>query len=103
MNKTVQLRRYELVDGMMDAFVAWWPTIIGVRAKFGFTVEFGIADRSTNQFTWAVSFEGDEAAFKAAEETYLASPERAAAFEGQPKYVETLHVTLADQVYSKAA
>lgn len=101
--KTVQLRRYELVDGMMDPFVAWWPTIIGVRAGFGFTVEFGIADRSTNQFTWAVSFDGDEAAFKAAEETYLASPERAAAFANQPKYVETLHVTLADQVYSKAA
>lgn len=96
---TVQLRRYELTEGMMDEFVAWWPAIIDVRAKYGFKVEFGYADRSTNQFIWAVSFDGDEAAFKAAEAVYTESPERAAVFVGQPKRVETLHLALVDQVY----
>ena len=50
---TVQLRRYELLDDMMNAFVAWWPGVIEVRAKYGFKVQFALADRDTNQFTWA--------------------------------------------------
>lgn len=96
---TVQLRRYELHDGMMDDFVAWWPAIIEVRAKYGFKVQFGYADRETNQFVWAVTFDGDEAAFRAAEAVYTASPERAAVFEGQPTRVATLHLALVEQVY----
>ncbi len=100
---TVQLRRYELLDDMMNAFVAWWPGVIEVRATYGFKVQFGLADRDTNQFTWAVSFDSDEAAFKAAEAVYTASPERAALFAGQPKFVNALHVTLVEQVYPTAA
>ncbi len=95
---TVQLRRYELVDGMMDDFVAWFPTIVPVRAKYGFTVEWAYADRATNQFVWAVSHPGDEAAFKAAEGPYSESPERSEVFAGQPKRVETLHLAFVDRV-----
>ena len=96
---TVQLRRYELIEGLMDDFVTWWPGIVDVRAKHGFKVEFGYADRDTNQFTWAVSFNGDEAAFKAAETVYVASPERATLFAGQPTRVATLHLALVEQIY----
>lgn len=92
--KTVQLRRYELTDGAMDAFVAWFPSIVGVRAQYGFTVEFAYADPGTNQFVWAVSHAGDEAAFKAAEAVYSDSPERAACFAGQPKRVDAMHLAM---------
>ena len=43
---TVQLRRYELVPGQMDDFLAWFPRIVAVRDKFGFKVLFAYAGRS---------------------------------------------------------
>lgn len=95
---TVQLRRYELVPGMADDFAAWWPRIVEVRKQYGFEVLFGLLDREGNEFTWAVRHEGDHAQFKATEEVYTASPERAAVFEGQPKRVETLHLSMVEQV-----
>lgn len=93
---TVQLRRYELVDGMMDDFVAWFPGIVPVRAQYGFEVLFAYADREHDEFVWAVRFDGDEAAFRAAEAVYTASPERAAVFAGQPTRVATLHLALVE-------
>lgn len=96
---TVQLRRYELVDGMVDDFVNWWPNIIEVRQQYGFEVQFGYVDREAQQFVWAVRFDGDLDAFRAAEQVYSASPERAKVFEGQPKRVETLHVSIVEQIY----
>ena len=95
---TTQLRRYELHDGMMDDFIAWFPNIVPVRATFGFMVEVGFADRETNQFVWAVSFDGDEAAFRAAEAVYTESPERAAVFAGQPSRVAKMHLALVEPV-----
>lgn len=93
---TVQLRRYELVPGMIDDFLAWFPRIVAVRKGFGFTVLFGLADRENDQFVWGVRFEGDRAAFDAAVETYNASPERAAVFEGQPTRVSKMHLAFVE-------
>ncbi len=101
--KTVQLRRYEMVEGMLDEFLAWFPTVAAARQQYGFTLEFAYADRSNDQFVWAVSHEGDAAAFTAAEEVYNVSPERAAAFAGQPKRVERLHVGLVEPLSVPAA
>jgi len=89
----VQLRRYQLVPGMMDEFLAWFPGIVPVREKYGFKVLFAYADRESNEFTWAVSHDGD---FDAALEVYNDSPERAALFEGQPKRVEEMHVAMVE-------
>ncbi|MFB8388308.1 hypothetical protein ACFC3F_14315 [Microbacterium sp. NPDC055910] len=83
--KTTQLRRYSLVDGQYDDFVAWWQaTMKVVRPAAGFTIEFAYGIRETNEFIWAVSAEGDEAAFLALETEYRASDARAAAFDGVP-------------------
>lgn len=92
---TVQLRRYELVPGEMDAFLAWFPNIIPVREKYGFKVLFAVADREHNEFVWAVSHDGD---FEAAFAEYNVSPERAAVFEGQPTRVAKMHLAMVDQV-----
>jgi len=97
--KTIQLRRYELVDGVLDDFVAWFEArIVPAREAEGFTIEFAYADREVNQFVWAVSVPGDAEAFTAVEETYLASDSRAAAFAGEPTRVATSHVRLIEQV-----
>lgn len=90
-----QLRRYEIVPGEMDAFLAWFPQIIKVREQYGFKVVFAVADRDSNEFTWAVSHDGD---FDAAFDVYNVSSERAKAFEGQPTRVAKAHIAMVDQV-----
>ena len=97
--KTIQLRRYTLVDGEYDAFVAWWEsTMPKVRPAAGFAIEFAYGIRESNEFVWAVSAEGDQEAFLALEATYLASPGRAAAFEGVPQRVAAYDIRFAEDV-----
>jgi hypothetical protein len=95
--KTIQLRRYILVDGEYDAFVAWWreelPTL---RAAAGFTIEFAYGIRETGEFVWAVSAPGDREAFLALEAEYVASDARAAVFEGVPQRIAVADIRLVD-------
>ena len=83
----------------MDAFVAWWPGVLPARQQYGFEVLFAFVDESTNQFVWAVSYEGDEGDFDEAEKVYLASPERAAVFAGVPKRVDQGFIAKVKSVY----
>ncbi|ANJ27755.1 hypothetical protein [Agromyces aureus] len=97
--KTIQLRRYVLVDGEYDAFVAWWEsTMPRVRPAAGFAIEFAYGIRESNEFVWAVSAEGDRDAFLELEATYLASDARAAAFEGVPQRVAAYDIRFAEDV-----
>ncbi|MBF4461322.1 hypothetical protein ITJ46_02055 [Rathayibacter sp. VKM Ac-2878] len=83
------------MDGVMDDFLAWFPArIVPARHAHGFRIEFAYADREANEFVWAVSTPGDAEAFAAIEKTYLASPERDAAFAGEPQRVAVHHVRL---------
>ena len=95
--KTTQLRRYTLVDGEYDAFVAWWEEWMPrVRSAAGFTIEFAYGIREANQFVWAVSALGDAEAFLALEQEYLASADRAVAFDGVPQRVAVYDIALVD-------
>jgi len=97
--KTIQLRRYTLVDGEYDAFLAWWTERMPrVRPAAGFAIEFAYGLPETNEFVWAVSAEGDPDAFLAREEAYLASEGRAEAFAGQPQRVAEYNVRLIDEI-----
>lgn len=87
---TVQLRRYQILPGEMDAFVEWWPSILPAREQYGFEMIFAFVDESTNQFIWAVSHNGD---FDEAEKVYMDSPERAAAFAGVPHRVAEMFLS----------
>ncbi|WP_460773045.1 NIPSNAP family protein [Microbacterium sp. GXF7504] len=85
MTRTLQLRRYELVPGGGAEFVAWWaPRIPQVRAAHGFRVVSAVLHDAGDEFTWTVAYDGDEAAFRAAEERYVQDPRRIAAFEVAP-------------------
>ena len=95
--KTIQLRRYTLVDGEYDDFVAWWRGAMPlVRPPAGFTIEFAYGLRETNEFVWAVSVAGDRDEFGRLEAAYLASPERAAVFEGVPQRVAVYDIRFVD-------
>jgi hypothetical protein len=97
--KTIQLRRYTLVDGEYDAFLAWWTEWMPrVRAAAGFAIEFAHGIRDANQFVWAVSAPGDADAFLALEAAYLASDARAAAFDGVPQRIAVYDIALVDDV-----
>ncbi len=91
-----QLRRYEVTDEAgLDRLVAWFPTIAAVRETYGFTIDNVLVDRENLEFVWVVSHPGD---FDAAVETYNASPERAAAFEGFESPVEEMHLAMVERV-----
>ncbi len=97
--KTIQLRRYTLVEGEYDAFLAWWKEWMPhVRPAAGFTIEFAYGLPETNEFVWAVSAEGDQDAFVALEKTYMASDGRAAAFDGVPQRVAEYNVRFVDEI-----
>lgn len=91
--RTIQLRRYTLVDGEYDAFVAWWQdSMPRVRSAAGFAIDFAYGIRETNEFVWSVSAEGDEAAFLELEKTYMASDARAEVFAGLPQRVAEYNI-----------
>jgi hypothetical protein len=97
--KTIQLRRYTLVDDEYDAFLAWWKEWMPrVRPAAGFAIEFAYGLPETNEFVWSVSAEGDEDAFVALEKTYMASAGRAAAFDGVPQRVAEYNVRFVDEI-----
>jgi hypothetical protein len=52
------------------------------------------ADRANDEFVWAVSSRGNEAAFTTLEQEDNALPERAKALEGVPQRVEKAFVAL---------
>ena len=91
--RTIQLRRYTLVEGEYDAFVAWWQDAMPrVRPRAGFRIDFAYGLPETSEFIWAVSAEGDEGAFLALEREYMASDARAEAFAGVPQRVAEYNI-----------
>jgi hypothetical protein len=97
--KTIQLRRYTIVEGEYDAFLAWWREWMPrVRTAAGFPIEFAYGLPESNEFVWAVSAEGDRDAFLAREEVYMASEARAEAFEGVPQRVAQSEVRFVDEI-----
>ena len=87
--RSVQLRRYEIKPGEMDAFLAAFRAASVVRGQYGFSVAFALVDDDRNEFVWAVTHDGD---FAVAEEAYYASPERAALPDNPADHIAVLHV-----------
>ena len=59
--------------------------------QYGFTVEFALIDDEHNEFTWAVSHDGD---FAAAEKSYYESPERAALPVNPADHIAVIHLAM---------
>jgi hypothetical protein len=99
--KTIQFRRYTLVAGEYDAFVAWWQEWMPrVRPAAGFTIDFAYGLRETDEFVWAVSAEGDREAFLELERVYMASEARAEAFAGVPQRVAEYNIRFVDDIFA---
>lgn len=93
---TTQLRRYDIADKAgLDRLVAWFPKLIPVREKYGFSVDWAFADYEHLQFIWSVSHDGD---FDAAMVEYDPSPERAEAFAGFDNPITGMKVGFVDRV-----
>ena len=77
--RTTQLRFYRVNEGRLEEFVRGWRDgVAPLRRRFGFEVDEAWAGTEDDTFAWFVSYPGDAAAFRAADERYYASPERAA-------------------------
>ncbi|MGW9631982.1 hypothetical protein ACWGST_14885 [Agromyces sp. NPDC055520] len=95
--KTTQLRRYVIVDGLYEEFVAWWrDTMPALRSEMGFAVEFAYGSPETNEFTWAVSVPGDVDEFERVDAAYKTSAERAAVFDGLPDRVASTRLSFVE-------
>lgn len=88
---SVQLRRYEIKPGEMEAFLAAIRPMFAVRERYGFSVAFALVDDERNEFTWAVTHDGD---FATAEADYYASPERAALPANPVDHIDEMHLTM---------
>ena len=88
---SVQLRRYEIKPGEMEPFLQAVRAAFPVREQYGFGVAFALVDEETNEFTWAVTHDGD---FAAAEAEYYASPERAALPGNPADHIDVMHLCM---------
>jgi hypothetical protein len=86
---SVQLRRYEIKPGEMEAFLDAVRAAFSVREQYGFRVEFALVDEDRNEFVWAVSHDGD---FAGAEVAYYESPERAALPVNPADHIAVMHL-----------
>lgn len=95
---TTQLRVYQLPTDRaeQDAWVEWWKGLAGARAAYGFEIVSAVLDRETSVFTWMVRVDGDSAAFDAAEQAYMASPERAEKFALPKPAITQLRIAKVD-------
>lgn len=96
--KTVQLRRYEIVPGMLEEFRGWLNTeVLPIRKQFGFQVEFMYLDNANSEFIWAVSVNGSIDDFLEVENAYDASAERKLAGEKRPDCLVSVDTKFVDE------
>jgi len=82
---TVEHRTYEIVPGMMDAWLALFhDKIVPLHEEFGLPVRGAWVDRSTSTFLWVREFVG-EGTVEEQEARYRASDRRAAVIGDEPK------------------
>ena len=93
---TTQLRRYEIEPGKLGEFVDWFQGLLPARASYGLSLDWAYADHENSQFVWSTSHDGSLEEFKAVEETYNGSPERAAVYGDYKPPVTKLHVSFVE-------
>ncbi len=97
--KTVQLRRYRVIDDLYEDFLAWWQaTMPALRTSAGFTVEFAYAIPASHEFVWAVSAPGTAEDFLRLETEYQAANERSGIFAGLPQRLRETQIELIDVI-----
>ena len=95
--KTVQLRRYQLMPGDLPTFLEWWTTtMVPTREAYGYTIEFGLAVPERSEFVWAVSLPLSRADFLEKDAAWNASEERRQALSSAVRLVKQ-RVNLVDQ------
>lgn len=98
MTKTIQLRCYQIVPGMLDEFRSWLnQEVLPIRKQFGFEVEFMYVDNQNSEFIWAVSVQGSSDDFLEVQNRYDASKERAAAGAKKPDCLLSVDTKFVDE------
>lgn len=98
MTKTIQLRRYQLVPGMLEEFRAWLnQEVLPIRKQFGFEVEFMYVDNQNNEFIWAVSVQGSPDDFLEVQNRYDASEAREIAGTKKPNCLLSVDVKFVEE------
>ena len=94
----VEVRRYDILDGQLDEFVARWTSgVLPLRGEFGFTIVGAWAIPGTNEFVWVVGHD-TEASFADAEERYYSSTERTSMSPNPAELIEVSRKSAARRV-----
>lgn len=92
---TYQLRNYVVKPGEMhDWLEEWRDVIVPLREKAGFEVVGAWIAPDEDRFIWIIGHED----FEAADETYYASPERAALDPDPARHLAETDTTLMNRV-----
>jgi hypothetical protein len=76
--RTVQLRRYKVAPGRMEAWVGEWrDRVRPLREAHGFEVAGAWVAEGSDEFVWVIAHDGS-GTFEEADAAYYASPERVA-------------------------
>ena len=76
--RTVQLRRYKVAPGRMEAWVGEWrDRVRPLREAHGFEVAGAWVVEGSDEFVWVIAHNGS-GTFEEADAAYYASPERVA-------------------------
>ena len=86
--RSTQLRIYTINKGKLDDFVkAWLTGVYPLRQKHGFEIEEAWVNRERNEFVWIISYNKGPEDWKAAEQVYYGSAERASLDPDPAQYI----------------
>jgi hypothetical protein len=72
-----ELRRYRIRTGSMAQWISEWASsVVPLRRAHAFVVLGGWVVDGSDDFVWIVGYDGDRAAFNAANDAYYADPAR---------------------------
>ncbi len=94
-----QLRDYRIVAGSLDQFVQEWRTSVApLRRSMGFSINGAWRVQRESRFVWLLSHPGSWDAFRAADQRYYSSPERAALDPDPARLIEAQTNLALDEV-----
>jgi hypothetical protein len=92
-----QLRIYDMKPGALDEFVEFFPRVVELRRRVGFTIEGAWVEREANRFVWIAGYGGDDG-FRAAERRYYTLPEREGLEPNPLEFIEHYETTMLESV-----
>jgi hypothetical protein len=96
---TAELRDYVIAEGHLEDFVAaWLKGVVPLRQRLGFRIEGAWTVPPERRFVWILAHDASEEEWRALNDAYYASPERAAVDPDPAQWVEEMRVAFITEI-----